>query len=433
MVTMDLKGIAWVGHVYQKFEAMCLEVEEVMYQDTIKYVENQAQTVGASVKKFYSDVVQDFLPPSSMDLVKGAATSNLPAEQYTDIGIYKRPKIIMKEEAMMVDHGQSNDSHATVDLDKDANDVPSFHGFDIEDTSFQPYSENTVKRTCSDSYSQQYGNRFCRKSGLGVKKISKEDNLSLRDMYGAVTHTEKDYHRPSIFSELSDKNKKALCNQRDVSPTPITVEVNACNCTEAISDKFENASKGTPGVVTDDQGCNEIEIAGAHSSCNDVSAEINDICKNDAVVSLAVSSMNRDVQPIEFPDEIILVCNPGLADDSTANTIESNIPLQQDLVIIQQVDNIQDEENCVLVNGDGLHFVPLKEHKHRPYKKKIQDAISSRMRSRRKQEYERLATLFQDNVTSNQQCAGSSMQTNLMGDMKRSPPHNPSESDWELL
>lgn len=58
----------------------------------------------------------------------------------------------------------------------------------------------------------------------------------------------------------------------------------------------------------------------------------------------------------------------GLADDSTANPIESNIPVQQDLVIIQQVDNIQDEENCVLVNGDGLHFVPLKEHKHRAYK-----------------------------------------------------------------
>lgn len=29
---MDLKGITWVGHVYQKFEAMCLEVEEIMYQ-----------------------------------------------------------------------------------------------------------------------------------------------------------------------------------------------------------------------------------------------------------------------------------------------------------------------------------------------------------------------------------------------------------------
>lgn len=58
----------------------------------------------------------------------------------------------------------------------------------------------------------------------------------------------------------------------------------------------------------------------------------------------------------------------GLADDSTADTSEINIPVQQDLGIIQQVDDVQDEENCVLENGDGLHFVPHKESKHRPYK-----------------------------------------------------------------
>lgn len=34
MSTMDLKGIAWVGNIYQKFEAMCLEVEETMYEVT---------------------------------------------------------------------------------------------------------------------------------------------------------------------------------------------------------------------------------------------------------------------------------------------------------------------------------------------------------------------------------------------------------------
>lgn len=32
MIAMDVKSINWVGHIYQKFEAMCLEVEEVMYQ-----------------------------------------------------------------------------------------------------------------------------------------------------------------------------------------------------------------------------------------------------------------------------------------------------------------------------------------------------------------------------------------------------------------
>lgn len=30
--TMDFKGMRWVGNVYQKFEAMCLEVEEIIVQ-----------------------------------------------------------------------------------------------------------------------------------------------------------------------------------------------------------------------------------------------------------------------------------------------------------------------------------------------------------------------------------------------------------------
>lgn len=29
---MEFKGIAWAGNIYQKFEAMCLEVEEAMYE-----------------------------------------------------------------------------------------------------------------------------------------------------------------------------------------------------------------------------------------------------------------------------------------------------------------------------------------------------------------------------------------------------------------
>ena len=32
---MDFKGITWVGNVYQKFEAMCLELEEIIVQVTV--------------------------------------------------------------------------------------------------------------------------------------------------------------------------------------------------------------------------------------------------------------------------------------------------------------------------------------------------------------------------------------------------------------
>ena len=56
-----LKSMNWVGNIYQKFEAIRQEADGIVNQDSIKYVENQVQTVGKSVKKF-SNTVQDLLP-----------------------------------------------------------------------------------------------------------------------------------------------------------------------------------------------------------------------------------------------------------------------------------------------------------------------------------------------------------------------------------
>lgn len=47
---------------------------------------------------------------------------------------------------------------------------------------------------------------------------------------------------------------------------------------------------------------------------------------------------------------------------------ESSIDVEQGYETVQQVDNIQVKETCVLVNGDELCFVPCREGKHRPYK-----------------------------------------------------------------
>ncbi|XP_057543955.1 uncharacterized protein LOC130823351 [Amaranthus tricolor] len=68
MTIMDAGS--WVGDLFQKFESICVEVEEVIYEDTFKYVENRVRNVGETVKKVYSDVMQDLLPSSELDRVK---------------------------------------------------------------------------------------------------------------------------------------------------------------------------------------------------------------------------------------------------------------------------------------------------------------------------------------------------------------------------
>ncbi|KAM5586212.1 hypothetical protein ABKV19_005226 [Rosa sericea] len=59
MMDLKFKGPKWVGNIYQKFEAICHEVDDIVKQDTIKYVENQMHSVGKNVKKLCSDL----LPP----------------------------------------------------------------------------------------------------------------------------------------------------------------------------------------------------------------------------------------------------------------------------------------------------------------------------------------------------------------------------------
>lgn len=75
------------------------------FQDTVKYVENQVQTVGASVKKFYSDVVEDMLPPSSLNPGK-VTNSEFVLEQFNHVEVCKKPKPMIKKEPLRTDISQ---------------------------------------------------------------------------------------------------------------------------------------------------------------------------------------------------------------------------------------------------------------------------------------------------------------------------------------
>ncbi|KAG8386399.1 hypothetical protein BUALT_Bualt03G0144800 [Buddleja alternifolia] len=64
---LKLKSKFWAGNIYHQFESICQDVDDFMSKDTVKYVENQVQSVGVSVKRFYN-VVQDILPLPGDDM-----------------------------------------------------------------------------------------------------------------------------------------------------------------------------------------------------------------------------------------------------------------------------------------------------------------------------------------------------------------------------
>lgn len=69
----------------------------LLFQDTVKYVENQVHTVGVRVKKFCSEVMQDIRPESSsIHPVKEVAV-DFSLDTYEVME--KKPKSSLKEHA----------------------------------------------------------------------------------------------------------------------------------------------------------------------------------------------------------------------------------------------------------------------------------------------------------------------------------------------
>ncbi|KAK9665865.1 hypothetical protein RND81_14G141600 [Saponaria officinalis] len=116
MTTMDIKGVSWVGNMCQRFEALCVDIDEAIYEDTFIYVGNQMRTVGKSVKKFYSEVVQDLLSSSSLDSAKGKDALNT-VEHNGGATACKKQKLVSERKSVdtaSVKTGNSLDGDATV-------------------------------------------------------------------------------------------------------------------------------------------------------------------------------------------------------------------------------------------------------------------------------------------------------------------------------
>nr|XP_023907843.1 uncharacterized protein LOC112019556 [Quercus suber]XP_023907844.1 uncharacterized protein LOC112019556 [Quercus suber]POF16256.1 hypothetical protein CFP56_23775 [Quercus suber] len=64
------KVIPWVGYIVQMFEDMCLEMDEIVKQYEVQNDESQLEMESGNVRECSSEVMQDVLPPSSVDTEK---------------------------------------------------------------------------------------------------------------------------------------------------------------------------------------------------------------------------------------------------------------------------------------------------------------------------------------------------------------------------
>ncbi|KAA3479924.1 NADPH dehydrogenase [Gossypium australe] len=454
MVIMDLKGITWVGHVYQKFEAMCLEAEEIMYQDTVKYVEDQVQTVGASVKRFYSDVMQDvmqdLLLPSSLEPVKAVAASDMAIEK--NAGTFKKPQVGLKVAAVK-DEGEQliEDSEVTSDVIENAAHVPSSCQLHMVDNIFHSCPWSFMERESSYFLSREHNNR-----SMLVKA-----NVENLPAAGAETVSEvacmgNEVGRLSSFSGNANANIEESCQQIPTTSTRVTVGEDDCDSIEESCNEIESASESVPEILDNDLQLFEsigIKMDGRCSSSVIGSAEPNGLatagsCSNAGMISLIGCSLNSDSQEEKFPIKLILlpvqvfknklygiirVVNfAGQSNNWTMDSSGSAVG-RKESGTVPPLDKTGVDESCIIVNEAELHCHPHRQGKHRPYQKKIRDAISSRMRSARKMEYKQLAKWYGDVGKCDEDSKGNSMSAQTREATRRSSTQDLLDSEWVLL
>uniref|UniRef100_A0A5B7B857 Uncharacterized protein n=1 Tax=Davidia involucrata TaxID=16924 RepID=A0A5B7B857_DAVIN len=203
---MDLKfkGRTLAGNIYQKFEAMCQEVDDFVSQDTVKYVENQVQTVGENVKKFCSDVVQDLLPPSLVDPVKCEAQA-VSLKQHDAIGTYIRSVIGIEEKPVFIGTNQST-------LKQDP--LKNSHASSLSGSSLVkqiiplPHADPTKDAESDLPLGQDDDALICTNLDMCVEEVIIKEEPSPFEELESVSPENKDSSGASLFSESIDEKHK---------------------------------------------------------------------------------------------------------------------------------------------------------------------------------------------------------------------------------
>ncbi|KAJ4982469.1 hypothetical protein NE237_033306 [Protea cynaroides] len=415
-VSIEEIGLCYIS--WKKFEAMCLEVEDIVCQETTKYVENQVQSVGVSVKKFYAEIVQDLLPPSFEDSEKSKEGINgnpikeevPPAKESKKVG--PDWKDLSRGSSVMV---FPNISH------------------------LPPLSEDPIKGTDSDLSREQNEDSSVTYGMLkfGVEESTIEDKLSSPKVLEAITPSGNDLNGASLLTGLHNENNDKTCDTTATALTLTSVDVAQCNSNQGIG-KIRNEIVDAMDCTTDVSSASSASLVLADSFLKSEAGsgpvpsggippiELNDNSKNCITVSSMRGNGQKDYDDCAVIDAILLP-----PDNVRSDGYNEEMAVRSDEESINECHRVKLEESCVLVDSDELHIVSQRISKNRSYKKKLRDAFASRMKSGKKQEYERLALLCGDIDTgTNNQIAGSSQISFLP---KKLPSQDLCDSEWEIV
>ncbi|KAI3515581.1 hypothetical protein L1887_14482 [Cichorium endivia] len=414
MDSMDVKGIAWVGNIYQKFEAMCLEVEEAM--------------------------CQDLLPPSSKDLSK-VASAELLLNPYLEFGIHMKPISTFKEDPKDPVHvkGISKGKKGISCISEDkkgisgiSKDKKGISGISKDKKGISGISKD--KKGISGIFVDKKDISGISEDKKGISGIS-EDTKGIsgisEDKLKCSNDGWEDWSAASFNWEMSDKDESNEVIECESTRSRGGQEGQICNLdidtkggksSRCISSS--NIIRAECTAPCENSGILVSEMVSQdHSNTSsgdsiDGDLSLSDACENSSHVSSSqtASHVSGDIECGQSIGDEVFLSHTGSVPDSNPDLEEKN----KNTTILQTTEPIKDEsgfeETCVLVDGNDYHPINNKQETKHSYKKKIQGAFSLKKKSTRKQEYKQLAKQH-DNLTFPEKLS----------------TRDSIESEWELL
>ncbi|XP_042951103.1 uncharacterized protein LOC122283024 isoform X5 [Carya illinoinensis] len=449
---MDLKhkGITWVGNFFQKLEAVCQEVDDIVNKDTVKYVENQLQTMGGSVKKFCSDVVQDVLPP----LVDPVECQAQVVALKSNDAINTYLKAMMGDEENHVDvikqsHVEPNaDDHLKKQLPDTSNENPNVSAeenateesltevlelFSLNDK--EPFGASFSCEFSESNHQNTFGVvtevppassfhcvEFQSPPKMGtVTDCREEDSQSMSDVSSMNTSSE------SAFSVISDEKTivemKLVCSGSSLAAESCSLpgklpdnSLYAASCNnhgDCICHSSSKLPSSAPAPVIP---CKEKADKLGHDSSSSILLAESIEEDTSSIREIQESSGNRHIHFRESAQGPSYDLNKDINDSS--------------METVKLCDEVKLDESCVIVEPSELYAVSRRVRKLRSYRKRIQDAFASKKRLA--EEYEQLAVWYGDVDMGSSKDSLQSMPATPL-DLKNLPIQQACDSDWEFL
>ncbi|XP_040986497.1 uncharacterized protein LOC121234585 isoform X1 [Juglans microcarpa x Juglans regia] len=484
---MDLKhkGITWVGNFFQKLEAVCQEVDDIVNKDTVKYVENQLQTMGGSVKKFCSDVVQDVLPPL-VDPVKCQA--QVVALKSND-AISTYLKAMMGDEENHVDvikqsHVEPNaDDHLMKQL-PDTSSKLCLVNQNIPPTSVDCLEvEETVSslQEIDDIMTDENPNVSAEENATedSVTEVLELFSLNDKEPFGASFSCEfGESNHQNAFGVVAEVPPASSFHCVEFQSPPKMGTVTDCHeeVSQSVSDvsSMNTSSVSAFSVISDEKTIVEMKLVCSGSSLPVESCSLSGKSPDNSLYAASCDNHGDCIchssskLPSSAPAPVI-PCKENadkLGHDSSSSILLSE-SIEEDTSSIKEIqessgnrhihfwesaqgppydlnndindssmetvklcDEVKLDESCVIVEPSELYAVSRRVRKLRSYRKKIQDAFASKKRLA--EEYEQLAVWYGDVDMGSSKDSLQSIPAAPL-DLKNLPIQQACDSDWEFL